>query len=94
MRWHIVFTRRALKKVVIAQPMKTEYKGYRIEVTMEQKDGLWTADVWLWTPDRTGLNLISWRGAGCHGEEEAEVTALLWAKARVEIWVGSESLFC
>ena len=75
--------------------MKTEYKGYTIEITMKQKDGLWAADLWLWTPDRTGLNLNSWREADCHSEEEeAEVAALLWAKARVEIWVGSQSLFC
>ena len=62
--------------------MKIDYKNFTIEVTTCQKDGLWSADVFMLAlntimSDRTEVE-------GHSSEEEAEVAALLCAKARVD----------
>lgn len=66
--------------------MRTEYKGYKIELTVKQKDGLWAADVWVWTLVKTASPLSDWAGIEGHNtEDEAELAGLQWAKARVDI---------
>ncbi len=66
--------------------MKTVYKGHTIEVTMKQKNGLWAADVWTWTPDQFGSHLNNWWGAEGHSSaHDAEVAGLVWAKAHIDI---------
>jgi len=63
--------------------MKIGYKNFTIEVTTNQKNGLWAADVLM-----RALNRIMSDRTEVEGhisEDEAEVAALLWAKARVDV---------
>ena len=63
--------------------MKIEYKDYGIEITTKQKDGLWAADVSM-----RALNKIMYDRSEVEShssEDEAEVAAVLWAKARVDV---------
>jgi hypothetical protein len=72
--------------------MKTEYRGYKIEVTAKRKDGLWAAEVWLWTLDQTESPTTEWMEVQGHSSEDrAEAAGLICAKARVDKLVDARS---
>ena len=63
--------------------MKTEYKGYSIEVIGNQKDGRWGADVTIIPAiaDVRGMRVI---GDYKEQAEVAEAAGLTWAKERID----------
>ena len=66
--------------------MKIEYRGYTIEVTPKQTDGLWAADVCIEPQigDPAALRQKSeLDGAGSEGH--AEIAGLQWGKYRVDL---------
>ena len=72
--------------------MKTEYRGYKIEVTAQRKDGLWAAEASLWTLDQTASPTTELMEVQGHrSEDRAEVAGLICAKARVDILVDARS---
>ena len=65
--------------------MKTEYRGYTIEVIAKQKDGLWAVDIWLWTPEQTGSALKnSWGDEGYSSANDALAAGVALAKAEAD----------
>ena len=62
--------------------MKINYKEFTIEIMTCQKDGLWAADVLMRALNRIMSDRTQVEGHS--SEDEAEVAALLWAKARVD----------
>ena len=66
--------------------VRTEYKGYTIEVIARQKDGLWTVDVWLWTSEQRGAPLKkAWRDDGYSSENDAMAAGVALAEAEVDM---------
>ena len=63
--------------------MKIEYNGYSIEVTSKLKEGLWAADIWIWTLNQNATPLSDWAEVTSYSSpEEAEKIGLLLAKER------------
>lgn len=70
--------------------MKTEYRGFKIEVTAKRNDGLWAAEVALWTLDQTASPTTEGMEVRGHSSEaRAEAAGLICAKARVDILVDA-----
>jgi hypothetical protein len=69
--------------------MKTEYKGYTIEAIANQKDGRWTADVWLYLPGQARARLQNLgEHDGYSSADDAVAAGVAIAEAEVDIYLS------
>lgn len=66
--------------------MKTEYRDYMIEVIARQKDVLWAADVWIWTPEQTrNPSNYSWGQDEYRSADDAVAAGVALAEAEIDM---------
>jgi hypothetical protein len=71
--------------------MKTEYRGYAIDVAVKRKDGLWIAKVWIGPVAETpkALRPIG-ELAGYTSQRKAEDAGLRWGKERLNLYAQNK----
>jgi len=68
--------------------MKKEYKGYTISITTKQRNGLWTAEIWIWPViGSRGTLLDDWQTEGWASQGEAEEAGRGFGETRIDNWL-------
>ena len=78
-------------KAISCRPMKTEYRGYKIDVTAaKHEDGVWTAKVYI-GPVIENPKAFREMGEidGAYSQSDAEAAGVQWGKYRIDLYLLS-----